>query len=91
MKVIAKLLAFFFKSQKDEDPDIARIRARIEVEEARAFRKGKLSPKYVFKYALIFLSVLFGTLFILGMFLPNDILDITQPLETLERLLNLLF
>lgn len=89
MKLIAKLLALLFKKTVvPEDPNVARAQMQIAIEEARAFRKGKLSPKYLLKYAVIVLAVLFCTLFIVGMFFPN-LVDISHPLETIERILSI--
>ena len=89
MKLIAKALAFLFKrSVTQDDPEVAKAQAQIEIEEARAFRKGKLSPKYLLKYLSVFLIALFCTLFIIGLFFP-DIIDISHFLDTVVRVLSM--
>ncbi|MBQ9536600.1 MAG: hypothetical protein IJU79_02295 [Desulfovibrionaceae bacterium] len=90
MKIIAKLFALLFKKVAlPVDPETAKTEAQIAVEEARAFRKGKLTPRYLFKYAMIFLSVLFCTLLILGLFFPS-LIDTSNLLETIERMFNII-
>ena len=81
MKLIAKMLALIFKRTMAEDPKVA-------AEEARAFRKGKLTPKYLLKYACVVLLFMFCTLLILSLFFP-DIVDISHFLDTVVRVLSM--
>lgn len=84
-----KLLLQMTRPSKSDDPELAKAQAQIEIEEARAFKKGKYSPKYVLKYCIIFLAFMFSVLFIIGLFFPKYI-DLSHPLDTIGILLRII-
>ena len=61
------------------------LRAEAELEEARAFRRGRYAPKYVLKYVCIAIFGLCALLIIVGMVHPG-LVDLDRPLESIERL-----
>lgn len=90
---LTKLLPFLtniFASKAEVESEAAKTRAKVELEEAKAFRQGRYAPRYVLKYCVIGIFVCFCILLMVGMFFPYAI-DINHPLETIERLAKVLF
>ena len=72
------------------DNEAARIKAQVELEEAKAFKRGQYAPRYVLKYCLIAIFCVFCMLLMIGMFFPYAV-DLNHPVETIERLAKVLF
>lgn len=51
----------------------AELRAEAELEEARAFRKGRISPRYGMRYVLIGVFLLFAATVFLAVFFPSAV------------------
>lgn len=53
--------------------EAAKIRAQVELEEARAFSKGRIAPRYWKQYAGVLIFLLFAFLLIVAVFFPGAI------------------
>ena len=49
------------------------LRAQAELEDLRAFKAGRISPRFLRNYALVFLFVFFAALFLGSLFFPQHI------------------
>ena len=90
---LTKLLPFLgniLTGKLEVDNEAARIKAQVELEEAKAFTRGKYAPRYVLKYCLIALFCMFCILLMVGVFFPYAV-DLNHPVETIERLAKVLF
>ena len=47
------------------------LRAQAELEEIRAFKQGRISPRFLQRYALVFIFSFFAALFLGSLFLPQ--------------------
>jgi hypothetical protein len=50
---------------------IAEMRAEKELIEARAFARGRISPKYLMGYAVAFVFIIYGVVILLATFAPG--------------------
>ena len=66
------------------------LRAQAELEEAKAFSRGRYAPRYVLKYTLILIFFLFCMVLFASMLFPFAV-DLDHPLDTIERLAKTLF
>ena len=90
---LTKLLPFLgklFEGKLAIDNEAARIKAQVELEEAKAFKRGQYAPRYVLKYCLIGIFCIFCMLLMIGMFFPYAV-DLNHPVETIGRLAKVLF
>ena len=62
------------------------LRAQAELEEIRAFKAGRISPRFLYRYALVFIFVFFSALFLGSLFLPQWVSspDITKFRDLLD-------
>lgn len=51
-----------------------KIRAQVELEEARAFSKGRIAPRYWKQYAGVLIFLIFALLLVMAVFFP-DVID----------------
>lgn len=49
------------------------LRAQAELEELRAFKAGRISPRFLRNYALVFIFVFFAALFLCSLFFPQHV------------------
>ncbi len=47
------------------------LRAQAELEEIRAFKQGRISPRFLHRYALVFIFSFFAALFLGSLFFPQ--------------------
>ena len=58
------------------------LRAEVELEEARAFSRGRIAPRYLLKYVSVILLSLFGLLVLVDAIVPGLIPG--NPLATMR-------
>jgi hypothetical protein len=69
--ILPFLQPLFDKWSGGDSAEIQKIKAQAELIEAKAFAKGKYSPKYLLKYIVIGLFTFWAALTILGAFWPQ--------------------
>lgn len=78
---IPKLLSFvplfggLFEKWTENQSRAAEIRAEKELVEAKAFAKGRIAPKYLMLYGLVFVFVVFATATFVAVFFPSVLPD----------------
>lgn len=78
---IPKLLSFvpllggLFEKWADNQSRAAELRAEKELVEAKAFKSGRIAPKYLMLYALVLVFVLFATAVFVAVFFPSAMPD----------------
>ena len=68
-----------------DNSKVAEIEAQTNLEETRAFARGRISPKFLLRYGVVTLFLLFAFLFIARMFWPGFAPDMT--LDNFEHLM----
>lgn len=72
--ILTKIVPFLGPLLERFFPDkskVAEIQAEKELVEAQAFKRGRISPKYLLGYVVVILFALFGIAILLHAFLPS--------------------
>lgn len=83
--VLGPLVGGLFEKWTESRGRAAELRAEAELEEARAFRKGRISPRYGMRYVQIGVFLLFAAAVFLAVFFPS-----AMPGADLSRLRDLI-
>lgn len=78
---LAPLLDKFWPSTRADE-----LRAQAQLEEARAFSRGRIAPRYIAGYVASFLFFLFGVAVLIDSAYPDFLPG--SPLESLSSLVN---
>ena len=75
----------FFEKWLSNNAKAEELRAQVELEEAKAFQKGRYAPRYVLRYTLIGIFALCCLCIMFGMFFPG-VVDLDHPIDSMGRL-----
>ena len=67
----------------------AELRAQRELIEARAFAKGRISPKYLIYYAIAFFFIAYGVVVLIAVFVPGLVTGADDVLRHLKTMIGL--
>jgi hypothetical protein len=81
---LGPVLNRFFDTEK-----AAELRAQKELIEARAFAKGRISPKYFFLYALAAIMIVYSAVILIAVFFPGVITGSEHIFESIKGLIEL--
>ena len=68
-----------------DNSKVAEIKAEEDLEETKAFARGRFSPKFILRYGVVALFLLFATIFIARMIWPDFAPGMTM--DNFERLM----